>query len=99
MAEKRNTFNRKDIIASVSELNDLSKSDAEEAVVAVFDTVKGAITEGSNVAIHGFGIFKIKELPARKGRNPKTGETMDIPASCKVTFTPSAEFKAEVKNM
>jgi len=94
---ERNTISRKDIISSVSELNDLSKADAEAAVIGVFETIKGALEEGNNVAIFEFGTFTIKDVPAREGRNPATGEKLDIDACCKVSFKPSSGMKATIK--
>ena len=94
---ERPTISRKDIIASVAELNDMTKADAEAAVIGVLDTIKGALEEGNNVAIHEFGIFSIKDVPAREGRNPATGEKIDIEACCKLAFKPSAGLKNTIK--
>lgn len=95
----RPTLSRKDIMASVSEMNDITKTDAEKATIAVFDTIRTALEEGNNVAIHEFGVFSIKDVPARQGRNPKTGESMEIPACCKLVFKPAAAFKRNIKEM
>jgi len=94
---ERTTISRKDIISSVAELNDLSKADAEAAVIGVFETIKGALEEGNNVAIFEFGTFTLKDVPARVGRNPSTGEKIDIAASCKVSFKPSSGMKSAIK--
>lgn len=96
---ERPTLSRKDIMASVSEMNDITKTDAEKATIAVFDTIRTALEEGNNVAIHEFGIFTIKNVPARKGRNPQTGAVVDIAACCKLVFKPAAAFKQNVKVM
>lgn len=94
---ERATISRKDIISSVAELNDMSKADAEAAVVGVFDTIKGALEEGNNVAIFEFGTFTIKDVPGREGRNPASGEKIDIAPCCKVSFKPSSGMKATIK--
>lgn len=96
---KRETITRKDIISSVAELNDMTKADAEAAVLGVLDTIKGALEEGNNVAIHEFGIFSIKDVPAREGRNPATGEKLAIEACCKLVFKPSSGLKKTIKEL
>jgi DNA-binding protein HU-beta len=95
--EKRPILSRSDIIASVAEMNDLSKADAENAVLAVFDTIKGALLEGNDVQVHGFGKFFVKDVPARQAHNPKTGEKIQVEATKKMGFKPAANVKAEIK--
>jgi DNA-binding protein HU-beta len=69
---------------------------AEAAYDALFAIVADALKKGDAVSISGFGSFKVVERAARKGRNPRTGEGIDIPASRAVKFTPSKALKESV---
>jgi len=77
-----------DLIDSLSNAMDLPKGQAERLVNAVFDDVVSALRRGEKVNISGFGSFMVSDRKARIGRNPKTGDPIDIPAS------KSAKFKA-----
>jgi DNA-binding protein HU-beta len=77
-----------DLIDSLSNALDLPKGQAERLVNAVFDDIVSALRRGEKVNIAGFGSFNVAERKARTGRNPKTGDPIDIPAS------KSAKFKA-----
>ncbi|KPK55925.1 MAG: HU family DNA-binding protein [Gammaproteobacteria bacterium] len=81
-------MNKAELIDAVAAAADLSKSDAAKAVEAVTSTIAGTLGRGDQVAIVGFGTFQVKHRAAREGRNPKTGETIQI----KATNVPS--FKA-----
>jgi DNA-binding protein HU-beta len=59
----------------------MTKKDVEKVVAAFFDTVEGALKEGDKVQLIGFGTFEVRDRQARKGRNPQTGEEIDIPAT------------------
>ena len=74
-----------------------TKKQAAEAVEAVFDTITKALARGEEVAIAGFGIFKTSKRAARQGRNPKTGERIQIPAGTKPKFRAGTALKAAVK--
>ncbi|QYR19913.1 HU family DNA-binding protein [Paenibacillus sp. sptzw28] len=74
-------MNKTELIAKVAELTDLSKKDASKAVDAVFDAISDALQGGDKVQLVGFGNFEVKSREARKGRNPQTGQEIDIPAS------------------
>ena len=73
-----------------------SKKEAERAIDAVFDTIKEALVAGDKLQLIGFGTFEVKERAARRGRNPRTGEIIDIPASKHPSFKPGKTFKDEV---
>ncbi len=77
-----------DLIESLATKLDLQKSLAERIVNTMFDDIEGALQKGDKVNISGFGTFAVSDRKARQGRNPKTGETIEIPAS------KSAKFKA-----
>ena len=88
-------MNKGDLIEAVQQAlgGDASKKDAETALAAVLDSIAEGVRKTDNVQIIGFGTFKKKHRAARMGRNPKTGEQMQINASTSVGFTPSAAFK------
>jgi DNA-binding protein HU-beta len=73
--------NKNDLIDAVAERTGLAKSDAARAVEAVLGTVTDALRKGEMVALSGFGSFVTKTRAARTGRNPRTGESIAIPAS------------------
>jgi DNA-binding protein HU-beta len=73
--------NKNDLVDAVAERTGLAKSDAARAVEAVLGTVTETLQKGDQVALSGFGTFVVKERAARTGRNPRTGESIAIPAS------------------
>ena len=81
-------MNKVELVAAVAEKAELSKKDAEKAVSAVLDTVVETLASGDKVSVVGFGSFEIRERGERTGRNPRTKETIVIPAS------KSPKFKA-----
>lgn len=70
-----------------------SKSKAEEALDAVVACLRDALVAGDTITFTGFGTFKVNARAARKGRNPRTGQEIDIPASKVVKFTPGKVLK------
>ena len=76
--------------------DDATKRTAEEAVAAVLDAIAEGVKKDEKVQIIGFGTFEVKKRAARKGRNPKTGEEMQIKASKSVGFKPSSTLKASL---
>ncbi|ABB39548.1 histone family protein DNA-binding protein [Oleidesulfovibrio alaskensis G20] len=74
-----------------------SKTQAESALDATIAVITEALSAGDSVTFTGFGSFKVAERAARKGRNPRTGEEMTIPASKVVKFTPGKALKDAVK--
>jgi len=74
-----------------------TKKQALQAVDAVFDTIVKSLSKGEEVAIAGFGVFRVAKRAARMGINPKTGEKIQIPASVKPKFRPGKILKEAVK--
>lgn len=74
-------MNKTELVNSVSEKAEVTKKDAEKAVNAVFASISDALAAGDKVQLVGFGTFEVKERAARVGRNPQTGETIDITAA------------------
>ena len=74
-------MNKAELISSVAEKTELTKKDSEKAVNAVLETIGAALGNGDKVQLVGFGTFEIRERAARKGRNPQTGEEINIAAA------------------
>ena len=86
-------MNKTELIAAAAEQTGLTKKDTEKVLNAALDTVTAALVKGDKVQISGFGIFEVKEREARTGRNPRTGETMEIAASKAPSFKASKTLK------
>ena len=89
-------MNKTELVAAVAEKTGASKKDSEKLVSAVFETITNALVAGDKVALVGFGAFEVKERPARTGRNPRTKETIKIPASRSASFKPGKALKDAV---
>ena len=89
-------MNKTDLIDAVAESADLSKADAARAVDAVISSVTKALKKGDNVTVVGFGTFQVRERAARTGRNPKTGDTINIAASKNPAFKAGKALKDAV---
>ncbi|WP_339062700.1 HU family DNA-binding protein [Tepidibacillus marianensis] len=90
-------MNKTELIAKVAEMAELTKKDATKAVDAIFETISEALKEGDKVQLIGFGNFEVRERSARKGRNPQTGEEIEIAASKVPAFKPGKALKDVVK--
>lgn len=82
-----------EFISKVQEATQFSKKDTEKAVSAVIDTIKETLEKGDKIGIVGFGTFLVRERSERKGHNPKTGESMIIPATKAPAFKASKVLK------
>jgi len=89
-------MNKTELIDSVAETADLSKADAGRAVDAVISSVTKALKSGDSVTVVGFGTFQVRERAARSGRNPKTGDTIQINASKNPAFKAGKALKDAV---
>ncbi|WCK54593.1 HU family DNA-binding protein [Aneurinibacillus sp. Ricciae_BoGa-3] len=89
-------MNKTELVEKVAESAQLSKKDATKAVEAFFDAISSALKEGEKVQLIGFGNFEVRERAARKGRNPQTGEEIDIAASRVPAFSPGKGLKEAV---
>lgn len=85
-----------ELIAKVAAEANLSKKDAEKAVAAVLEGITEALKAGDKVALVGFGTFETRERPARSGLNPRTKETIQIPASTVPAFKAGKALKDAV---
>src|SRR5699024_2148273 len=93
-----NSMNKTELVDAVADKSELSKKDAAKAVDAVFDSVMDSLQGGDKVQIIGFGNFEVRERSARKGRNPQTGEEIQIPASKVPAFKAGKALRDAVKN-
>ena len=89
-------MNKAELVAAVAEKTALSKKDSEKAVNAAFDAITAALVAGDKVQLVGFGAFETKERSARVGRNPKTKEEIQIPASRVPAFKAGKALKDAV---
>jgi len=90
-------LNKTELVNAVAEMTQLSKKDSTQAVDAVFDVITSALKKDSKVQVIGFGNFEVRERSARKGRNPQTGEEIEIKASKVPAFKPGKALKDAVK--
>jgi len=89
-------MNKNELIAAVADKTSISKGDATAAVEAVFEVVTNALREGDEVRVVGFGTFVVTQRKAGKGRNPQTGEEINIPASKAPKFRAGKQLKEAV---
>ncbi len=86
-------MNNADIAETLATDHGLTKADAKKVVDGVFAAIGDAAAAGEEVSLPGFGKFKVKDSPAREGRNPSTGDTIQIAASKKLGFTAAKAIK------
>lgn len=89
-------MNKNDLVAAVADASGLSKADATKAVDGVFNSITDALKKGDEVRLVGFGTFAVAERAASEGRNPRTGETIKIPASKQPKFKAGKGLKDAV---
>ena len=89
-------MNKKDLVNHITEQADINKEQATAALNAIVESITSALADGDDVSLVGFGTFKVTHRAAREGRNPKTGEAIQIAASKSPTFKAGKELKAQV---
>jgi integration host factor subunit beta len=87
-----------DLIEDVSRLVELTRKDSEVIVESIFDSIVRSLRAGDKIEIRGFGSFRTRQRKARIGRNPKTGDKVNVPAKKIPFFKPSKELKDLVNN-
>ena len=90
-------MNKTELVDAVATQAELSKQDAKKAVEALFETISNTLAKEEKIQLIGFGTFEVRERSARKGRNPQTGEEIDIAASKVPAFKAGKELKEAVK--
>ena len=89
-------MNKSDLVSAVANNSGMSKSDAEKSVDGVFDAISGELQSGGEVRIVGFSSFSVADRKATTGRNPRTGEAINIPASKRPKFKAGKGLKQAV---
>lgn len=89
-------MNNSELAETLASQTSTTKADARKAVDLVFAAIADAAAKGEEVSLNGFGKFKVKDVPAREGRNPSNGETIKIAASRKLTFTVAKAVKDKI---
>ncbi len=87
---------KSELVSNIAKKANLKKADAEKALEAFIEVVKDSLSKGKGVRLIGFGTFAVRNRKARKSRNPRTGQTINIPATKVPAFKPSASLKALV---
>ena len=82
-----------ELVEDVAEAAELTKKDAERLVEIVFESIIESLNQGEKIELRGFGSFRVRERGARRGRNPKTGDPVNIPAKRVPYFKPGKELK------
>ena len=82
-----------DLVESVAREAEMTKKDAEQLVEIIFDSITSTLNKGEKIELRGFGSFRVRQRNARKGRNPKTGEAVNIPAKRVAYFKPGKDLK------
>lgn len=90
-------MNKQELISNISEKTGLTKKDTGTILEAFTEVVTDALAQGDKVQVVGFGTFETRQRAARKGRNPQTGEEMDIPESTVPAFKPGGKLKEVIK--
>ncbi len=90
-------MNKMQLVNEVAKRSGLTKKDAKSAVDAVFAAIKDALSKGQKVRLIGFGTFEVRKRESRKGKNPRTGQTITIPARKIPAFRASSDLKKAVK--
>ncbi|MGD6740012.1 HU family DNA-binding protein (plasmid) [Photobacterium leiognathi subsp. mandapamensis] len=89
-------MNKKDLVNHITEQADINKEQATAALNAIVESITSTLADGDDVSLVGFGTFKVTHRAARVGRNPKTGEAIQIAASNSPTFKAGKELKAQL---
>ena len=85
-------MNKGELVASIADKADITQSQAESALTATLASIQDALKDGDSVSLVGFGTFSANERPAREGRNPRTGETIQIAAKTVAKFKPGKKL-------
>jgi integration host factor subunit beta len=95
---KGHTVTKAELVEEVTKVTELARKESEAAVETIFESIISALQGDDKIEIRGFGSFRTRERRGRNGRNPKTGEKVDVPAKKIPFFKPSKELKDFVNN-
>jgi nucleoid DNA-binding protein len=90
---------KKEIVKQISERIGLTQLKTKEIVQQTFDAIVDTLIEQGRIELRNFGVFEVKQRKARKARNPRTGDKVDVPPKCVVTFKPGKEMEERVRQM
>lgn len=90
-------MNKPELVNAIAEKTGLNKKDSERAVNALVESISEALAKGDKVSLVGFGTFEVRTRQARTGRNPRTGQTLTIPAAKVPAFKPGKQLRDMVK--
>ncbi|MFQ5561749.1 MAG: HU family DNA-binding protein [Nitrospinota bacterium] len=93
---KGGTMTKAELVAKISQDTGFTRADSEKALASVLGGIESALQKGDSVTLIGFGSFSVGERAARKGRNPKTGEEIDIPAKKTVKFKAGKSLSSSI---
>ncbi|MFA7468935.1 MAG: HU family DNA-binding protein [Desulfotomaculaceae bacterium] len=91
-------MNKTELVSAVAEKANLTKKESERVINALFASIEEALSQGDKVQLVGFGTFEVRDREARKGRNPQTGEEIEIPATKVPAFKAGKALKDAVSN-
>ncbi|MDP2873286.1 MAG: HU family DNA-binding protein [Bacillota bacterium] len=91
-------MNRAELVTAIAGKSGLQKKDAERATGAMFEVIEEALAQGDKIVISGFGSFEVRDRAARTGRNPQTGEEIQIAATKVPVFKPGKTLRAAVQD-
>jgi DNA-binding protein HU-beta len=94
--ERRSAMGKKEIVAKMARDSGVTLHQAQKAFQSLLESVKTSLRKGSKVNLSGFGSFELRIREARRGRNPKTGQTIDVPRRKRIKFNPSRMFKGSL---
>jgi nucleoid DNA-binding protein len=97
--EESTNVTKKEIVKTISEDIGLTQLKTKEIVQKTFDAIVEALVEERRIELRNFGVFEVKERAARKARNPRTGERVDVPEKMVVTFKPGKEMEEKVRQL
>lgn len=86
-----------ELVAAIADKADLNKEQASNALNAILDQISGALSQGDNVSLIGFGTFEVRQRAERQGKNPQTGAPLTIPAAKVPAFKPGKALKERVQ--
>jgi DNA-binding protein HU-beta len=89
-------MNKGELVATIAQKANVTQKQADAILTAAIDTIMGSVSSGDKVTLVGFGTFEVRDRASREGRNPKTGEKMDIPATKVPAFSAGKGFKDAV---
>jgi DNA-binding protein HU-beta len=91
-------MSKDDLIKEISDQTKLAKKEASQALDAIFQVIEQSLSQGEDISLVGFGAFKVSKREERNGRNPRTGDSMTIPATKVVKFSPGKALKEAVNS-